>query len=161
MLMWKLFVVPMWLLRGGRWLLPRIVFLELVKLRNWWGQTNYCRSKISCWSPILCHFRGVDHCSDFPPVLRICGVCHPPSFILVFCQVGVPAGVMWCWRLANWSFSCPFLNLSGCHFMTRVCFAAEWIGICHFSWLLFRTAPSPRCCFVMLIPQFLSPRNSL
>jgi hypothetical protein len=63
----------------------------------------------------------------------------PSTFILVFCQVGVP-GVMWVLTIGQLipqlyveEFTLPFLNLYGCHLVTRVCFAAEWIGICHFS----------------------------
>jgi len=34
-------------------------------------------------------------------------------------------------------FTLPAFNVLGVGFVTRLCFAAEWIGICHFSHLLF------------------------
>ena len=34
-------------------------------------------------------------------------------------------------------YTLSFFNLIGCNFVTYVCMGAEWIGICHFSHLLF------------------------
>ena len=34
-------------------------------------------------------------------------------------------------------FTIPFMNLYGCYFVTQLCFFAEFIGVCNFSWLLF------------------------
>ena len=69
----------------------------------------------------------------------------PPSFVLVVCQIGIP-GVMWVLTIGQLipqlyveEFTLPFLNLYGCNFVTRLAFAAEFIGICHFSWILFHT----------------------
>jgi hypothetical protein len=37
-------------------------------------------------------------------------------------------------------FTIPFLNLYGCYMVTQLCFFAEWIGVCNFSWLLFNVS---------------------
>ncbi len=34
-------------------------------------------------------------------------------------------------------FTLPFLNLYGCYAVTQLCFFAEFVGVCNFSWLLF------------------------
>jgi hypothetical protein len=79
----------------------------------------------------------------------------PPTFVLLFCRIGVP-GVMWVLTIGQLipqlyveEFTLPFLNLYGCHAVTRICFAAEWIGICHFSWLLFHSVSTILFGFVV------------
>ena len=42
-------------------------------------------------------------------------------------------------------YTLQFLNLYGCEFVVRLALAAEWVGICHFSWLLFHTASRVAC----------------
>ena len=42
-------------------------------------------------------------------------------------------------------FTLQFLNLIGCEFVIRLSLAAEWIGICNFSWFLYH-ASSFLCC---------------
>lgn len=34
-------------------------------------------------------------------------------------------------------FTIPFINMYGCYAVTQLCFAAEFVGVCNFSWLLF------------------------
>lgn len=79
----------------------------------------------------------------------------PATFVLVFCQVGIP-GVMWVLTIGQLipqlyveEFTLPFLNLYGCHIVTRICFAAEFIGICHFSWILFHTVSTVLFGFIV------------
>ena len=36
-------------------------------------------------------------------------------------------------------YTLSFFNLYGCNFVVNVCLGAEWLGICHFSHLLFHT----------------------
>lgn len=87
----------------------------------------------------------------------------PSTFVLLFCQIGVP-GVMWVLTIGQLipqlyveEFTLPFLNLYGCHAVTRICFAAEWIGICHFSWILFHTVST--LLFGFIIDTTASPSN--
>lgn len=42
-------------------------------------------------------------------------------------------------------FTLQFMNMYGCEFIVRLSLAAEWIGICNFSWLLFHIV-SRLCC---------------
>ena len=37
-------------------------------------------------------------------------------------------------------YTVPFLNLYGCEFIIRLSLAVEWLGVCHFSWLLYHIA---------------------
>jgi hypothetical protein len=39
-------------------------------------------------------------------------------------------------------FTLPFMNLPGCYFVTQLCFLAEFLGVCNFSWLLFHSVNS-------------------
>jgi hypothetical protein len=42
-------------------------------------------------------------------------------------------------------FTVQFLNVYGCEFVIRLSLAAEWIGVCHFSWLLYYGAAALMC----------------
>ncbi len=37
-------------------------------------------------------------------------------------------------------YTLPVMNIYGCYCITKLCFFAEYIGICNFSWLLFHSA---------------------
>jgi hypothetical protein len=70
----------------------------------------------------------------------------PETVVLILVQTGIP-GIMWVLTIGQLipqlfveEFTLPFLNLYGCYTVTKICFAAEYIGICHFSWLLFHSA---------------------
>jgi hypothetical protein len=39
-------------------------------------------------------------------------------------------------------FTIPFISMYGCYAVTQLCFAAEFIGVCNFSWLLFHSVDS-------------------
>ena len=87
----------------------------------------------------------------------------PKTFVLIFCQIGVP-GVMWVLTIGQLipqlyveEFTLPFLDLYGCYAVTRICFAAEWIGICHFSWILFHTVST--LLFGFIVETAASPTN--
>jgi hypothetical protein len=87
----------------------------------------------------------------------------PSTFVLLVCQIGVP-GIMWVLTIGQLipqlyveEFTLPFLNLYGCHLVTRVCFAAEWVGICHFSWILFHTVST--VLFGFMVETAASPTN--
>jgi hypothetical protein len=106
---------------------------------------------------ILCHLRGVDHCSDDLVSLQSFGSVgsaihlHPcllSGWSSCWTDVVLTIGQLIA-QLSVEEFTLPFLNLSGCHLVTRVCFAAEWICICHFSWLLFRTVSTMLFGFVV------------
>ena len=67
----------------------------------------------------------------------------PPTFVLILVQTGIP-GIMWVLTFGQLipqlfveEFCLPFLNLPGCYSVTKLAFGAEFVGICHFSWLLF------------------------
>jgi hypothetical protein len=88
---------------------------------------NYWSSKISCWSPTLCHLR-VYHCSDFLVSLQSFGFVGS-AIHLHPCLL---SGWSSCWsdvvltigklipQLSVEEFTLPFLNLSGCHLVTHV-----------------------------------------
>lgn len=87
----------------------------------------------------------------------------PSTFVLLICQIGVP-GVMWVLTIGQLipqlyveEFTLPFLNLYGCHLVTRICFAAEFIGICHFSWILFHTVST--ILFGFIVETHATPSN--
>ncbi len=44
-------------------------------------------------------------------------------------------------------YTLQVLNLFGCEFIIRLSLGVEWLGVCHFSWLLYHTA-SFLCCFL-------------
>lgn len=46
-----------------------------------------------------------------------------------------------------------FLNVLGCEFVIRLALAAEWIGICHFSWLLYYGTSALMCSKVRRIQK--------
>lgn len=72
----------------------------------------------------------------------------PSGFTQTFLRIGIP-GVSWVLTVGQLvpqlyveEFTLPFLNLHGCWFVTQLAFAAEFIGICHFSWILFYAVSS-------------------
>ena len=42
-------------------------------------------------------------------------------------------------------YTLSFMNFYGCNFVTNVCLGAEWVGICHFSHLLFEMSSRLFC----------------
>ena len=75
----------------------------------------------------------------------------PPLFVLLFIQTGLPgvALTLTAGQLISQifveEFTLQFLNLLGCEFVIRLSLAAEWIGVCNFSWLLYGTASRALC----------------
>jgi hypothetical protein len=72
----------------------------------------------------------------------------PKAFTQTFLRIGIP-GVSWVLTVGQLvpqlyveEFTLPFLNLYGCYFVTQLSFAAEFVGICHFSWILFYSVSS-------------------
>ena len=75
----------------------------------------------------------------------------PESFVLIMIQTGIP-GILFVLTFGQLipqlyveEFCLPFLNLPGCYAVTKFAFGAEYIGVCHFSWLLFHSVNS--CIF--------------
>ena len=65
----------------------------------------------------------------------------PEAFVLILIQTGIP-GIM---RVLTFGqlipqlfveeYCLPFLNLPGCYAVTKLCFGAEYVGVCHFSFI--------------------------
>lgn len=53
------------------------------------------------------------------------------------------------------------MNLYGVEFITRLCLFAEWIGVCHFSWLLFQITSRLACGSVMRAQKTLDSSDVL
>lgn len=53
-------------------------------------------------------------------------------------------------------FTVPFLNLYGCEFVIRLSLAAEYIGICHFSWLLYFGVSRIACRSVLKVQKSMT-----
>jgi hypothetical protein len=49
-------------------------------------------------------------------------------------------------------YTVTFVNMYGCNFVTHVCLGAEYVGICHFSHLLFH-AGSRLFCGTIYLPK--------
>ena len=71
--------------------------------------------------------------------------------VLLFIQTGLP-GVALTLTIGQLisqifveEFTLQFMNLYGCEFVIRLSLAAEWIGVCNFSWLLYGTAARAFC----------------
>ena len=67
----------------------------------------------------------------------------PKTLVLVLVQTGI-SGIFWVLtfrqlipQLYVEEFCLPFLNLPGTYAVKKLCFGAEYITMCHFSWLLF------------------------
>lgn len=56
-------------------------------------------------------------------------------------------------------FTIQFLNLYGCEFCIRLSLGAEYIGICHFSWLLYFTASRLACGSVLKIQKNMNSQS--
>jgi hypothetical protein len=75
----------------------------------------------------------------------------PRGMVLALIETGLPgvAIVLTFGQLVSQifveEFTLQFMNLYGCNFVIRLSLAAEYIGICHFSWLLFHTASRIFC----------------
>jgi len=69
----------------------------------------------------------------------------PRGMVLALVQTGLPgvAIVLTFGQLVSQiyveEFTLQFINMYGCEFVVRLALGAEYIGICHFSWLLFHT----------------------
>jgi hypothetical protein len=50
-------------------------------------------------------------------------------------------------------FTIQFLNVLGCEFVIRLSLFAEWIGVCHFSWLLYYGTSALMCSKVRRIQK--------
>jgi hypothetical protein len=78
----------------------------------------------------------------------------PPLLITIILQTGLPgvALVLTYGQLVSQiyveEFTLQFLNLYGCEFVVRLSLAAEWIGVCNFSWLLFHISSRLACSHV-------------
>lgn len=66
----------------------------------------------------------------------------PEVMVLILVQTGLPGIALTLTfgqlvsQLFVEEFTIQFLNMYGCEFVVRLSLAAEYIGICHFSWLL-------------------------
>ena len=50
-------------------------------------------------------------------------------------------------------FTIQFLNMYGCEFCIRLALGAEYIGICHFSWLLYFLVSRVACSSVLKVQK--------
>jgi len=57
-------------------------------------------------------------------------------------------------------FTLPFLNLYGCNFVIRLALAAEYIGICNFSWLLYHIVSKLVCRKVIHAKKVIHSRST-
>lgn len=57
-------------------------------------------------------------------------------------------------------FTLQFLNILGVEFVIRLCLAAEWIGVCNFSWLLYGTVSRILCKKVRRVQKTLDTIHS-
>lgn len=53
-------------------------------------------------------------------------------------------------------FTVQFLNIYGCEFCIRLALAAEYIGICHFSWLLYFIVSRVACRSVLKVQRSMA-----
>jgi hypothetical protein len=72
----------------------------------------------------------------------------PKLAVLIFLESGIP-GIMLVLTVGQLipqlfveQFTIPFINIYGCYAVTQLCFAAEFVGVCNFSWLLFHGVDS-------------------
>lgn len=90
----------------------------------------------------------------------------PPTLILVLLQTGLPgiALVLTYGQLVSQlfveEFTLQFMNLYGCYFCMQLAFAAEWIGIPNFSWLLFHGSSRLFCKKVREAKKIIKERRS-
>lgn len=56
-------------------------------------------------------------------------------------------------------FTIQFLNLYGCEFVIRLSLGAEYIGICHFSWLLYFMVSRFACGSVLKIQKNMNSQS--
>lgn len=75
----------------------------------------------------------------------------PAGFILAFIQTGIP-GIMYTLTFGQLipqlfveEFTLPFVNMRGSPFCVYLALFMEYIGVCHFSWLLYETTSSLAC----------------
>lgn len=79
----------------------------------------------------------------------------PPIVVTLLVQIGLPgiALVLTFGQLIGQiyieQFTLPMLNMYGCEFCIRLSLAAEWLGICNFSWFLYFST-SRLCCSKIL-----------
>ena len=90
----------------------------------------------------------------------------PPALVLILFQIGLPgvALVLTFGQLVSQiyveEFTLQFMNMYGCNFVVRLALGAEWVGICHFSWLLYHIAARV-CCHSVRKAQREIRRSSM
>jgi len=90
----------------------------------------------------------------------------PPTLVLVLLQTGLPgiALVLTYGQLVSQlfveEFTLQFMNLYGCYFCMSLAFAAEFIGIPNFSWLLFHGSSRLFCGKVREAKKIIKERRS-
>lgn len=87
----------------------------------------------------------------------------PTSLVSVLIQTGLPGVAITLTfgqlisQLYVEQYTLSFNNMIGCNFVTQVCLGAEYVGICHFSHLLFHFGSRLFCgkfCFPCVIKKF-------
>jgi len=74
-----------------------------------------------------------------------------PSFTLPFIQTGMPTTMIILTfgqlipQLFVEQYTLPFMNGLGCQFVMHLCIWAEFLGVCHYSWLLYHTVAGIVC----------------
>ena len=95
----------------------------------------------------------ISQITSFPHIPKDFGGM-PEVLVLLLFQIGLPgvALVLTFGQLVSQlyveEFTLQFLNMYGCEFVVRLSLGAEWLGICHFSWLLFHTVTRLACSSV-------------
>jgi len=75
----------------------------------------------------------------------------PATFSLMFLQTGMPTVMIILTfgqlipQLYVEEYTLPFMNMYGCNFVISICNWAEYLGVCHYSWLLYYTVSGVVC----------------
>lgn len=79
----------------------------------------------------------------------------PQAMVIILVQTGLP-GVAITLNFGQLisqiyveQYTLQFLNMYGCEFVTRLSLFTEYIGVCHFSWLLYHISSTLACKSVL------------
>jgi hypothetical protein len=103
----------------------------------------------------------ISQITSFPGIPKNFGGM-PPILVVVLFQIGLPgvALVLTFGQLVSQifveEFTLQFLNLPGCEFVVRISLGAEYIGICNFSWLLYKIVSRIACVSVRKVQKELN-----
>jgi len=91
----------------------------------------------------------------------------PTILVLILVQTGLP-GVALTLNIGQLigqifveEFTLQFMNMYGCEFVIRLSLFAEFIGICHFSWILYGTQSRIFCSKIRKIQKTLDSQGAM